>query len=86
MKPSIHPQFNTNAKVSCACGNTFSTGSILQELRTEICSNCHPFYTGKQKFLDIQGRVDKFKKKTTIAAQIKSTAKPKKARKTRAKV
>ncbi len=86
MKPSIHPQFNTNAKVSCACGNTFSTGSILTEVHTEICSACHPFYTGKQKLMDIQGRVDKFKKRATAAAQIKSTAKPKKERKARAKV
>jgi ribosomal protein L31 len=48
---------------TCACGNTFETGSIRSNLKVEICSNCHPFFTGKQKFIDAGGRVDKFKKK-----------------------
>lgn len=85
MKASIHPQYFNNAKVVCACGNTFSAGSTMQEMHTEICSNCHPFYTGKQKLIDVQGRVDKFKKRTEIAKTIKASVKPKKERKSRVK-
>lgn len=85
MKSSIHPQFYPNAKVTCACGNTFTTGSTVENLHTEICSNCHPFYTGKQKLLDTTGNVDRFKKRTAVAAKIKAEAKPKKERKARAK-
>ena len=84
MKPSIHPTYYTDAKISCACGVTFTTGSTVKEMHTEICSQCHPFYTGKQKLLDTAGNVDKFKKRTAVAATIKSTAKPKKERKARA--
>ena len=62
MKKGIHPDYKTVA-VKCACGNTFETGSILEEIKVEICSECHPFFTGKQKFVDQGGRVDKFKKK-----------------------
>ncbi|UUZ82213.1 50S ribosomal protein L31 [Paenibacillus sp. P26] len=62
MKQAIHPNYHQTT-VTCVCGNTFETGSIKQNLRVEICSNCHPFFTGKQKFLDAGGRVDKFKKK-----------------------
>lgn len=65
MKEAIHPKYYA-ATVTCACGNTFESGSVKQALRVEICSNCHPFYTGKQKFVDVGGRVDKFKKKYGI--------------------
>lgn len=65
MKPEIHPNYKL-AKVTCACGNTFETGSVKEELRVEICSECHPFFTGKQKFVDAGGRVDKFKKKYNL--------------------
>ena len=85
MKSDIHPQFHTNTAVTCACGNAFTTGSTVSALHTEICSNCHPFYTGKQKLLDTAGNVDKFKKRTATAGQIKSVAKPKKERKARTK-
>ncbi len=85
MKSKIHPQYYNNAKVSCACGNTFVTGSTVEKVHTEICSNCHPFYTGKQKLLDTTGNVDRFKKRTLVAAKIKAEAKPKKERKIRAK-
>ena len=85
MKDNLHPQFYATAKVSCACGNTFTTGSTMQELRTEICSNCHPFYTGKQKLIDTAGAVDRFKKRSVTAATIKSEVKPKKERKARTK-
>ena len=85
MKPTIHPQYYPDAKVSCACGVSFTTGSTVPELRTEICSGCHPFYTGKQKLLDAAGNVDKFKKRSATAATIKQTVKVKKERKPRAK-
>jgi large subunit ribosomal protein L31 len=63
MKEGIHPKFH-QASVHCAgCGGSFSTGSTLPEIRVNICSNCHPFYTGKQKFVDSEGRVDRFRRK-----------------------
>lgn len=62
MKTDIHPGFHTTT-VTCACGETFETGSVKEHLRVEICSKCHPFYTGKQKFIDVGGRVDRFNKK-----------------------
>lgn len=62
MKKGIHPEYK-KAVVRCACGETFETGSVKEELRVEICSKCHPFFTGRQKFVDTGGRVDKFKKK-----------------------
>ena len=62
MKEKIHPQYNF-AKVRCACGNTFETGSTLKHIEVEICGVCHPFYTGKQKFVDTAGRVERFSKK-----------------------
>lgn len=85
MKPNIHPQFHTAAVVTCACGNTFKTGSTVADLHTEICSACHPFYTGKQKLIDTTGTVDKFKKRAAAAASLKATVKPKKERKARTK-
>ncbi len=65
MKKDIHPKYGTTS-VRCACGNTFETGSTKQDIHVEICSACHPFYTGKQKLIDSGGRVDKFKKKYGI--------------------
>ncbi|OGD40867.1 50S ribosomal protein L31, partial [Candidatus Azambacteria bacterium RIFCSPHIGHO2_01_FULL_44_55] len=62
MKEKIHPQYHAEAKVKCACGNTFKVGSTKPELNVEICSNCHPFYTGEAKVLDTAGRVERFKK------------------------
>lgn len=62
MKKDIHPEYQ-EATVTCACGNTFTTGSTKPELRVEVCSECHPFFTGKQKFAEAGGRVEKFKKK-----------------------
>ena len=67
MKKDIHPTYYADAKVVCACGNTFTTGSTKQELRVEICSACHPFYTGKQKLVDTAGMVEKFKKRAARA-------------------
>ena len=62
MKEGIHPKYH-EAKVSCGCGNTFVTGSIKPELKVDVCSKCHPFFTGQQKFINRGGRVEKFKKK-----------------------
>ena len=62
MKKDIHPDYDV-AKVRCGCGNTFETRSTNKDIHAEICSMCHPFYTGKQKFVDTAGRIDKFKKK-----------------------
>ena len=60
MKTEIHPQYQ-QVQVHCACGETFMTGSTKKELRVEICSKCHPFFTGKQKLVDSAGRIDRFK-------------------------
>lgn len=65
MKQGIHPNYNPTT-VTCACGNTFEAGSVKSNVRVEICSSCHPFFTGRQKFVDVGGRVDKFKKKYGI--------------------
>lgn len=65
MKAQGHPTYYPKAKVICACGNTFTTGSTVEEIHVEICSACHPFFTGKQKLLDAAGRVDRFKKRAT---------------------
>jgi large subunit ribosomal protein L31 len=62
MKPGIHPEYQP-VEVHCACGNTFTTKSTRTELRLEICSNCHPFYTGKQKLVDTAGMVEKFERR-----------------------
>lgn len=62
MKKEIHPEYYT-AKVQCACGNEFEIGSTVKEIKTEICSKCHPFFTGKQKLVDSAGRVERFRRK-----------------------
>ncbi len=62
MKPDIHPKYY-RATVTCACGETFETGSTKETIKVEICSKCHPFFTGKQKFVDTGGRVERFKRK-----------------------
>ena len=62
MKENIHPKYQVS-NVICACGNKFETRSIKPEIQVEICSNCHPFFTGKQKLIDTAGRIEKFKKK-----------------------
>jgi large subunit ribosomal protein L31 len=64
MKKGIHPDFYPDATVTCACGNTWKTGSTKKEIRTEVCSKCHPFFTGEQaRLIDIEGQVDRFYKK-----------------------
>ncbi len=79
MKKDIHPKYYKNAKVTCSCGNTFEVGSTQPEIKVEVCSACHPFYTGTAKFIDTAGRVDKFQARIKRAEEMKSKkAKPKK--------
>ena len=63
MKANIHPIYHDDCEVTCACGNKFTTGSTLTKIDVEVCSKCHPFFTGQLKFVDIKGRIDKFKEK-----------------------
>ncbi|OGM18504.1 50S ribosomal protein L31 [Candidatus Woesebacteria bacterium RIFCSPHIGHO2_01_FULL_38_10] len=67
MKAKIHPRTYFNAKVSCACGNIFTTASTLQQITVEVCSACHPFYTGQMKYVDTAGRVTAFKQRKAKA-------------------
>lgn len=63
MKAELHPTYYADATVICVCGNTFKTGSTQKEVRVDICSACHPYFTGKQKVMDTEGRIDRFRKK-----------------------
>lgn len=69
---SIHPKYHEKAKVICSCGNVMETGSTMPEMRVEICSACHPFYTGKHKLVDVAGRVDKFKARQEKAKKLQA--------------
>jgi large subunit ribosomal protein L31 len=71
MKKAIHPESHEKAQVNCACGNKFTIGSTKEKIEVEICSACHPFYTGKEKILDTMGRVERFKKKLEQKEQLK---------------
>ena len=73
MKDAIHPKFYTDAKISCVCGTIFNLGSTVENQKVEICSQCHPFYTGNEKVLDTAGRVDKFKKRQAAAKNTKKS-------------
>lgn len=72
MKTDIHPTYHEKVQVTCVCGNKFVTGSTNEVINTEICSQCHPFYTGKKKFVDTTGRVDRFKKLSERAEKTKA--------------
>jgi large subunit ribosomal protein L31 len=63
MKAKIHPEYYNDATVTCSCGNTFTTGSTKKMLKVELCSKCHPFFTGEQKIVDTAGRVERFKRR-----------------------
>ena len=76
MKTDTHPTYFPEAKVTCACGRTFTVGSTKEKLSVEICSACHPFYTGNEKLMDVAGRVEKFKARRAAA----TTPKVKKAK------
>ena len=73
MKEKIHPKYNEKAVIKCACGAKFNVGSTSDEISVEICSNCHPFYTGKEKLVDTAGRVDKFRARMSAAKKYKET-------------
>ncbi|MBN1147610.1 MAG: 50S ribosomal protein L31 [Anaerolineales bacterium] len=69
MKPDIHPKYYPQAQVICACGNTWTTGSTREVIRTDVCSQCHPFFTGEQRIVDSEGQVDRFYKKLQARQQ-----------------
>lgn len=81
MKQNIHPQYYQNCTVTCSCGNSFVTGSTLPSIKIDICDKCHPFFTGEMKFVDRQGRVDKFLKKIQLAQAKQDANKKKQANK-----
>ena len=80
MKQGIHPQYN-QVQVTCACGNKFTTGSTLDKIEVEVCSACHPFFTGQQKFVDTKGRIDKFMEKVEKGKVYKAAKAAKKSAK-----
>ena|SRR3989338_6141408 len=73
MQVKIHPKMNEDVLVTCTCGKTFTTGSVAEKISVDVCSKCHPFYTGEEKFLDTKGTVDKFLKKEEKANVYKKT-------------
>lgn len=77
MKKDIHPKYYKKAKITCACGNTFTIGSTQEKMETEICSQCHPFYTGKAKTIDTLGRVERFKKRMAKKEKLQKKSKKK---------
>jgi len=70
MKKGVHPQYYPKTKVKCACGNVFEVGSTKPEIQIDICSACHPFYTGKEKIIDAAGRVERFKRRLAKKEEI----------------
>ena len=80
MKKEIHPKYNKDSKVTCACGNSFLVGSTQKEIHVEICSKCHPFYTGKQKLVDSARRVEKFEERVAKKDKASATRKGKKVK------
>lgn len=86
MKKDIHPKYYSEAKIICACGNIITTGSIRPEMKVEVCSACHPFYTGKKRLVDTTGQLDRFKKRMEKSEQMiakkleKKTSKDKKSK------
>ena len=77
MKTNTHPQYFNDAQVTCACGNHWVTGSTVQEIKVNVCSKCHPFYTGQEKIVDTRGRVEKYQKRVA-ATKKAATKKPRK--------
>jgi len=86
MKKNIHPEYYTSSKVTCSCDNAFEIGSTLQEIHTDVCSKCHPFYTGKQKLVDIAKRVEKFETKVSKKETVSKERKGKSIKKAALKV
>ena len=71
MKKDIHPKYDLKTKATCACGAVFEVGSTMPEIRMEICSQCHPFYTGNEKIMDTAGRVERFNKRRALSSKAK---------------
>jgi len=82
MKEGIHPEWYSDTNVVCACGNTWTTSATVQEIRTDICSACHPFYTGEQRIVDTEGQVDRFMKRLKVRDNIRAEADAREAAKT----
>jgi len=80
MKKNTHPQYNAKAVIKCACGNEIKTGSTVEKIDIELCSGCHPFYTGKQKLVDTARRVEKFKERASKAGAGATNKKAKQAK------
>lgn len=81
MKSDIHPQWYPAAKVSCACGNTFTVGAAKPEIKVDICAKCHPFFTGEMKYVDTLGRVERFQQKQQVGAKMATAVADKKKKK-----
>lgn len=77
MKKDIHPKWYPNAQVTCSCGNKFETGSTMPLIEVEVCSNCHSFYTGNQKFIDSAGRVTRYQQRLEKSAKMRAASTPK---------
>lgn len=77
MKKNVHPKWYPEAKITCACGHSFTVGAVKSDIQVQICYRCHPFFTGEMKYIDTQGRVEKFQKKQK-AAQVRGWEKKKK--------
>jgi large subunit ribosomal protein L31 len=75
MREAIHPDWYPEAKVTCACGNTFTTGATQPEIRTDVCSACHPFFTGEQRIVDTAGQVERFMRRLEKGQEVRSEAK-----------
>jgi large subunit ribosomal protein L31 len=82
MKKDIHPKYFEDALVTCSCGNTWRTGSTRKEIRTDVCSKCHPFFTGEQRIVDAEGQVDRFYKKIEARKQFIAEAEAREASRT----
>ena len=77
MKKKIHPQYYPKSKITCACGHSFTTGSTQENIKVDICSKCHPFFTGSQQLIDTRGRVERFKTRQSKASPKKTIKKTK---------
>ncbi len=82
MKEAIHPEWHPEAKVVCACGNTWTVGATVPEIRTDICSNCHPFFTGEMRIVDTEGQVDRFMKRLEAREQMRREVEEREAART----
>jgi large subunit ribosomal protein L31 len=80
MKKDIHPKYYSEAKIICACGNIITTGSTKPEIKVEVCSACHPFYTGKKRLVDTAGQLDRFKKRFEKSSKMKAEIEKKKVK------